>query len=45
MAYFKKVNTFNNILWVAELEQCTDLDAIEISEEEYNSLVSADTFD
>ena len=45
MAYFKKVNQFKNIIWVAELEQCTDVDAVEISEEEYNFLVNADTFD
>lgn len=39
MRYFKKLNQFNRLIWAAALESCTDSDAIEISEEEYLSLV------
>lgn len=39
MKYFKKLDNFNNIKWVAELENCTDSDAIEITKTEYNKIL------
>ena len=40
MKYYKKLNSFGRLLWIAKLEKCTDKDAIEISEEEYKLLVN-----
>lgn len=45
MRYFKKLNKFNILVWVAKLEQCSDADAIEITEQEYNTLVKPAVFD
>lgn len=39
MLYFKKLNEFGRLLWVAELDRCDDLDAIEISKAEYDKLL------
>lgn len=38
MRYFKKLNSFGRLLWVAQLENCTDKDAVEITEAEYLEL-------
>lgn len=40
MKYFKKLNSFGRLLWAAKLENCTDKDAVEISEEEYLALTA-----
>ena len=41
MLYFKKLNEFGRLLWVAELETISsDPDVIEISKKEYDILLS-----
>ena len=45
MAFYKKLNKFGRILWVAQLDECTDKEAIEISKKEYKSLTSVNEFD
>lgn len=45
MGFYKKVNKFGRLIWVAELEQCSDDVAVEISDTEYLSLTDTTLFD
>lgn len=38
MKYFKKLSPMGLLEWTAELEHCSDKNAIEISKEEYDTL-------